>query len=70
MTSLYQKFEEYSKMLPHLNPVLTDGRVTKATGLIIEATAKAGTVGDVCDIFLNANNSVRRLGSAPYLPGR
>ena len=59
MTSLYQKFEEYSKMLPHLNPVLTDGRVTKATGLIIEATAKAGTVGDVCDIFLNANNSVR-----------
>ncbi|MCB0281042.1 MAG: flagellar protein export ATPase FliI [Calditrichae bacterium] len=59
MTGLNEKFADYSKNLNHIHPVLADGRVNKAAGLIIEATAKTGTVGDVCDIFLNENNSVR-----------
>ncbi len=42
-----------------MSPSLVDGRVSKAAGLIIEATAKSGTVGDICDIVLKAGESVQ-----------
>jgi len=59
MSYLQERFAKYKEVLPQMNPVLVDGRVSKAAGLIIEATAKSGTVGDVCDIFLRPGESVR-----------
>jgi len=59
MTSLYDKFLEYNKAMDSVNPILTDGRVSKAAGLIIEATSKSGNVGDICDINLRPGRSVR-----------
>jgi len=59
MTSLHEKFEKYKQAVPDINTVMADGRVTKAAGLIIEATAKSGTVGDVCDIQIGQKQSIR-----------
>ena len=59
MGYLQEKFAQYRDAVPSITPVLVDGRVSKAAGLIIEATAKSGTVGDVCDIFLRPGKSVR-----------
>ena len=59
MNYLKEKFALYKDSLPLINPNIVDGRVCKAAGLIIEATAKSGTVGDVCDIFLRPGKSVR-----------
>ncbi len=59
MSYLQEKFSQYQDALPSVNPVMVDGRVTKAAGLIIEATAKSGTVGDVCDIYLRPGQAVR-----------
>lgn len=56
---LNQRFEHYSNMVPQVQPTLVDGRVTRATGLIIEATAKSGSVGDICDITLRNGQNVR-----------
>ncbi|KAA3617624.1 MAG: flagellar protein export ATPase FliI [Calditrichaeota bacterium] len=59
MSYLQNKFEQFKADAPFMNPVLVDGKVSKAAGLIIEATSKSGTVGDVCDIFLQPGQSVR-----------
>ncbi len=59
MSYLQKRFTSHHKAIPVMSPSLVDGRVSKAAGLIIEATAKSGTVGDICDIVLKAGESVR-----------
>ena len=59
MDQLTRRFEIYKKDLQWINPLRVDGRVSQITGLVIEATANSGTVGDICEIFFNANHSIR-----------
>lgn len=59
MNFLRERINHFRETLPEINPSMVDGRVSKATGLIIEATAKSGTVGDVCDIILRPGVSVK-----------
>jgi len=56
---LETRLKNYSNRINSINPVRIDGRVSKITGLVIEASAKNGTVGDVCDILINPNNSIK-----------
>jgi len=56
---LKSKFENYLHNLDELNPVRVDGRVSQITGLVIEATAHEGTVGDTCEIRMDNQKPVK-----------
>lgn len=59
MSELADKFLSYQKKARQIRPVLADGKVSRATGLVIEATARQGTVGDICDIVTSSQHSIR-----------
>jgi flagellum-specific ATP synthase len=59
MYELKTKFEDYLHNLDDLNPVRVDGKVSQITGLVIEATAHAGTVGDACEIRMENHKPVK-----------
>jgi flagellum-specific ATP synthase len=59
MINLSEHFETYLNHMNDINPVCIEGRVAQITGLVIEATSQGGTVGDVCDIMINATESIR-----------
>ncbi len=59
MYELKTKFEDYLHNLDDLNPVRVDGKVSQITGLVIEATAQAGTVGDACEIRMENHKPVK-----------
>ena len=59
MYELKSKFENYLHNLDELNPVRVDGRVSQITGLVIEATAHEGTVGDTCEIRMDNQKPVK-----------
>lgn len=59
MNQLIQKFDEHYKNLENLDLLHIDGRVSQVTGLVVEATAKNGTIGDVCDIVMNPALTVK-----------
>lgn len=59
MSELKSKFESYLHNLDELNPVRVDGRVSQITGLVIEATAHEGTVGDTCEIRMDNQKPVK-----------
>jgi len=59
MSELVEKFLNYQKKARIVRPVLADGKVTRATGLVIEATATQGTVGDICEIVTAPNHLIR-----------
>lgn len=59
MRTLKTDFENHLHRLNELDPVRVDGRVSQITGLVIEATAQSGSVGDVCDIYTNNRKSIK-----------
>lgn len=59
MDQLVQKFENHIDRLAGLELLHIDGRVSQVTGLVIEATAKNGTIGDICDIYMNPQLTVK-----------
>ncbi|HED09076.1 MAG TPA: flagellar protein export ATPase FliI [Caldithrix abyssi] len=59
MSALADRFERYAHAVRDLNPVLVDGKVTRATGLVIEASSKTGTLGDICEILPRAGHIIR-----------
>jgi len=59
MSNLQQRFTFLSSMVGKVHPWIADGRVTKVSGLVIEATALHGTVGDICDIYMPNPKSIR-----------
>ncbi len=58
MNSLAEKFVAYQERVDRVNLVEVDGKVAQIAGLVIEATAKHGTVGDTCEIMIDTNRSV------------
>ena len=59
MEVLADRFRNHIRNIESVNPVRVDGKVTQITGIVIEATATAGTVGDVCDIHVTENQSIK-----------
>lgn len=59
MSALAERFEQYANRVAHLDPILVDGKVTRATGLVIEASSKTGTLGDICEILPGNGASIR-----------
>ncbi len=59
MSRLENKIQNHLHYASELNAAQVDGKVVQITGLVIEATATTGTVGDICDVYLNAEKSVR-----------
>ncbi|RMH63563.1 MAG: flagellar protein export ATPase FliI [Calditrichaeota bacterium] len=51
MSRLTENLDAYAEAVPQARPILVDGKVTRATGLVIEASSKTGTLGDICDIL-------------------
>lgn len=59
MDQLIQNIETHINNIPNINLLHIDGRVSEVTGLIIEATATKGTIGDICDIQVNPSHSIK-----------
>ncbi len=59
MEKLTEKFRRHIRNVENLNPVRVDGKVSEITGIVIEAAANSGSVGDVCEISISANNSIK-----------
>jgi len=59
MEVLAEKFNQHLQNLDGFNPVRVDGKVSQITGLVIEATANSGSVGDTCDIEINKNQTIK-----------
>lgn len=59
MNDLANRFCLYSENLEGLRTIRVDGRVREITGIVIEATAQSGSVGDVCQIYANTREPIR-----------
>ncbi|MHB2155634.1 flagellar protein export ATPase FliI [Calditrichota bacterium GD2] len=59
MLSLQEKFERHFSRLDELSPISVDGKVKQITGVVIEATGRNGSVGDVCEIFTRSNKTIK-----------
>ncbi len=58
MLSLQERFQKHFERLKDLNPISVDGKVKKITGVVIEATGRNGSVGDVCEIHTRQNKKI------------
>lgn len=59
MLTLQERFQRHFERLSDLNPISVDGKVKKITGVVIEATGRNGSVGDVCEIFTRQNKKIK-----------
>lgn len=59
MEVLAEKFNQHLQNLGGFNPVRVDGKVAQITGLVIEATAISGSVGDTCDIEVSRDKIIK-----------
>ncbi len=59
MKSLKDNFYNHLSRINQLNPVRVDGKVAQSTGLVIEATSQTGTIGDICEIQMSAQQSIQ-----------
>lgn len=59
MEILADKFNSHLTEMSNFNPVRVDGKVSQITGLVIEATANSGSVGDICDIEISKTQSIK-----------
>jgi len=58
MLTLQERFQKHFERLKDLNPISVDGKVKKITGVVIEATGRNGSVGDVCEIHTRQNKKI------------
>jgi len=58
MLTLQERFQKHFERLSDLNPISVDGKVKKITGVVIEATGRNGSVGDVCEIHTRQNKKI------------
>jgi flagellum-specific ATP synthase len=56
---LANRLQQYGENLHTISPARVDGRVTQVTGLVIEASAQGGTIGDICEIDINPTHKIR-----------
>ncbi len=59
MLTLQERFQKHFQRLQDLNTISVDGKVKKITGVVIEATGRNGSVGDVCEIFTRQNKKIK-----------
>ncbi len=59
MEALAKKFESYATRVDDLDAVRVDGKVSQIAGIVIEASAKTGTIGDVCEIRISGKEPIR-----------
>jgi len=59
MKSLTEKFQNHLLSVDQLNPVRVDGKVSQIAGLVIEASSQTGTVGDICEIKMKSQKSIK-----------
>ncbi len=59
MLSLNARFRKHIETVEMLNPVAVDGKVKQITGVVIEATGRNGSVGDVCEIYTRNNKAIK-----------
>lgn len=57
MTEQAFNAERYLSVLDRLEPLRTNGRVTKVVGLVMEGYSPSASVGDICDIHPRAGDS-------------
>lgn len=58
MSILEERFTGHIQRLNEMESVRTDGKVSQVTGLVIEASSRGGTVGDVCEISIDRNKKI------------
>ncbi len=58
MSVLEERFTAHAQRLNEMESVRTDGKVSQVAGLVIEATSRGGTVGDVCEISIDRNKKI------------
>ena len=59
MEKLAEKFRKHIRNVKKINPVRVDGKVSQITGIVIEAAAKSGAVGDVCEISVSPDTAIQ-----------
>lgn len=59
MDVLLSRLRECGERVPHLEPMRLDGRVVQIKGLVIEASARNVTVGDVCEIDVHPRGRIQ-----------
>ncbi len=59
MLTLQDLFDNHIARISELNPVSVDGKVKQITGVVIEATGKNVSVGDVCEIFTRQGTKIK-----------
>ncbi len=59
MQTLEERFAQFIQRVPHLNPYAVDGKVRQMTGVVIEATGRSGSVGDVCEIYVSPTQAIK-----------
>ncbi len=59
MEKLTEKFHRHIRNVEGLNPVRVDGKVSEIAGIVIEAAANSGSVGDVCEISVSGSKSIK-----------
>jgi flagellum-specific ATP synthase len=59
MQTLEERFAQFIQRVPHLNPYAVDGKVRQMTGVVIEATGRSGSVGDVCEIYVSPTQTIK-----------
>jgi len=59
MDTLQRRFEQYLADVEEISPLRVDGKVSQIAGFVIEASAKTGTIGDICDIYMNGKTSIK-----------
>ncbi len=59
MSKLSDRFENHADFITKLPGYHIYGKVNQITGLVIEATSKEGTVGDICDVYINPQATIK-----------
>ncbi|HQV31933.1 MAG TPA: flagellar protein export ATPase FliI [Calditrichia bacterium] len=58
METLIRHLENYQAHLDSVEPMRIDGRVSQIKGLVVEATAREATIGDVCHIDIQPRGHI------------
>lgn len=59
MRTLSDKFSQHLDLIEHLSPVRVDGKVSQIAGMIIEASANSGSIGDLCYIHTGRQKQIK-----------
>jgi len=58
MSTLADNLQGHIDRLENQEPVRSDGKVSQITGVVVEASSKGGTIGDVCEIKIDNKKKI------------